>query len=111
MLFCACPPLFAGQRIAQQIQLRRAADERANENPQTYGGGGSAEVAGGLFFVLFIALIVGLWIFPMIKAFKCPSAVWGVLILFFGPVAGIIFLIVGCCEPQVAQCMVDMVPQ
>lgn len=110
MLFCACPPLFAGQRIAQQIQLRRAADERSRDSLQTYGDSG--DVGFGVFFLLFIAIIVGLWIFPMIKAFKtCQSAVWGVLIIFLGPIAGVIFLIVGCTAPQVAQGITEMPTQ
>jgi len=103
MLLCACPPLFAGQKIADEIRKRRASEFRQKQdNLQLYGDGGDV-VAGIVFFLIVFGIIGGLWIYPCIKAFKCPSAAWGLLVLFLGPVAGIIFLAVGCPAPAAMQ--------
>ena len=57
--------------------------------------GGYIAIAAVVFFVSF------LWIYPMVKAFRCPTgngAVWGIGIFIF-PILGIIYLLVGCQPP------------
>lgn len=95
---CTCPPLWAGQRIAEKINRARNS-QQSDSKKCIYGSDG--EVWSTFFALLFFCVIVGgLWIYPAVKAFRCPSPLWGVLILLFGPIVGLIFLIVGCPPPE-----------
>lgn len=87
-----CPPLYAAGKIKQRLK---------EERERLYGAGAGDAALGLLLLVLSFAFVVGLWIYPMIKAFRCPNngMVWGLLILFspfYFPFMGLIYLFVGC---------------
>ena len=89
-LLLSCPLLFAGKRISQKLQERR--QEKTYASPKDPGGGGAL-----VSFALFLLFFVGLWAYPMLTAFRCPTngMLWGLLI-FFCPPLGLVYLLVGC---------------
>ena len=65
----------------------------------------SLGVGGTLItLAIFLLFFVGLWFYPMIKAFRCPTngMLWGLLI-FFPPPLGLGYLFVGCQDPALAD--------
>jgi len=95
-LAIACPLLYAGKKAYASMSAARKRREDAAAG--IYGGGFAGFDLAAVFMVLvWIAVIGGLWLYPMVKAFRCPKdgVMWGLLILLF-PFLGIIYLFVGC---------------
>lgn len=110
-----CPSLFAGKKAFQSILAAR----KQREEDVAVGGGGGGGVYGTannamgfsldlfLFLLIPIGIIGGLWLYPMIKAFRCSQQplhglLWGLLIFFIPPL-GLIYLFVGCHPDQAAE--------
>jgi len=97
-----------------------ATRERERERePPLYGASADARVSSaGLGALIVFVLLLGVtfilfWLLPMIRAFSCgdqsttlgaSGLVWGLLILFIGPIAGFVFFVAGGrCKPALAD--------
>lgn len=95
ILMAVSPMIFAGKKLLAEKRRRYGAGRLEPMDAPV------VDVPTLCGLIVGLAVVIGLWIVPMVRAFRCPtnaalSITWGLLILFFGPLVGVLFLLVGC---------------
>ena len=99
ILMAVSPIIYTGKKLMDKMAAKKRRQYGAST--ESLEDSWSIDVPTLCFLLIGLAIAVGLWIVPMVQAFRCPgnanvSIMWGLLILFFGPLVGVIFLLVGC---------------
>lgn len=109
-LLLASPILYAGKRMHEYFkkdkdqQKLEIAELKGKVTKLTDKDGKGAGVAAIIGLFIFLLIVGGLVIYPLIKAFNCPNngVLWALLIILC-PILGIVFLFVGCSSPALSQ--------